>query len=44
MSKHGKKYAAAAAKVEAGKLKVTLMIFGRETPVELDFNQVAVIA
>ena len=29
---------------EAGKLKVTLMIFGRETPVELDFNQVAVIA
>lgn len=24
---------------EAGKLKVTLMIFGRETPVELDFNQ-----
>lgn len=23
---------------EAGKLKVTLMIFGRETPVELDFN------
>ena len=29
---------------EAGKLKVTLMIFGRETLVELAFNQVAVIA
>ena len=29
---------------EAGKVKVTLMIFGRETPVELGFDQVAVIA
>ena len=29
---------------EAGKVKVTLMIFGRETPVELNFDQVAVIA
>ncbi len=29
---------------EAGKLKVTLMIFGRETPVELSFDQITVIA
>ncbi|WP_346674131.1 transcription termination/antitermination protein NusG [Enorma phocaeensis] len=29
---------------DAGKVKVTLMIFGRETPVELGFDQVAVIA
>lgn len=28
---------------EAGKIKVTLVIFGRETPVELGFDQVAVI-
>lgn len=29
---------------EAGKVKVTLMIFGRETPVELTFDQVTVVA
>lgn len=29
---------------EAGKVKVTLLIFGRETPVELGFDQIAVIA
>lgn len=29
---------------EAGKVKVTLEIFGRETPVELGFDQVAVIS
>lgn len=29
---------------EAGKVKVTLMIFGRETPVDLTFDQVAVVA
>ena len=29
---------------EAGKVKVTLMIFGRETPVELSFDQVSVIS
>ena len=29
---------------EAGKVKVTLMIFGRETPVELGFDQIAVVA
>ena len=29
---------------EAGKVKVTLMIFGRETPVELSFDQIAVIS
>lgn len=29
---------------EAGKVKVTLMIFGRETPVELGFDQIAIIA
>ncbi len=29
---------------EAGKVKVTLMIFGRETPVELTFDQIAVIS
>ena len=29
---------------EAGKIKVMLMIFGRETPVELTFDQVVVIA
>lgn len=29
---------------EAGKVKVTLLIFGRETPVELSFDQVSVIA
>ena len=28
---------------EAGKVKVTLLIFGRETPVELSFDQVAAI-
>lgn len=28
----------------AGKVKVTLVIFGRETPVELSFDQVAVIS
>ena len=28
----------------AGKVKVTLVIFGRETPVELGFDQVAVIS
>ena len=28
---------------ESGKVKVTLLIFGRETPVELGFDQVAVI-
>lgn len=28
---------------EAGKVKVTLMIFGRETPVDLTFDQVAVV-
>lgn len=29
---------------EAGKVKVTLLIFGRETPVELTFDQIAVIS
>ena len=29
---------------DAGKVKVTLLIFGRETPVELSFDQVAVIS
>ncbi len=29
---------------EAAKVKVTLMIFGRETPVELSFDQITVIA
>ena len=29
---------------EAGKVKVTLMIFGRETPVELSLDQVATIS
>lgn len=29
---------------EAGKVKVTLLIFGRETPVELAFDQIEVIA
>lgn len=29
---------------EAGKVKVTLLIFGRETPVELSFDQIRVIA
>lgn len=29
---------------EAGKVKVTLVIFGRETPVELTFDQIAVIS
>lgn len=28
---------------EAGKIKVTLMIFGRETPVELSVDQIAII-
>ena len=29
---------------EAGKVKVTLVIFGRETPVELSFDQITVIS
>ena len=29
---------------EAGKVKVSLLIFGRETPVELSFDQIAVIS
>ncbi len=29
---------------EQGKVKVTLLIFGRETPVELGFEQIEVIA
>ena len=29
---------------ESGKVKVTLLIFGRETPVELSFDQVAVVS
>lgn len=29
---------------EAGKVKVTLEIFGRETPVELGFDQIEVIS
>ncbi len=29
---------------EAGKIKVSLIIFGRETPVELTFDQIAVIS
>ena len=29
---------------DAGKLKVTLLIFGRETPVELSFDQIAVVS
>ena len=28
---------------ETGKVKVTLLIFGRETPVELSLDQIAVI-
>ena len=29
---------------DAGKVKVTLLIFGRETPVELGFDQVAIVS
>ena len=40
MAKHGKNYNNA----EAGKVKVMLTIFGRETPVELTLDQVSSIS
>ena len=40
MSQETKKYLIEEADNQKGKVKVAVMIFGRSTPVELDFSQI----